>query len=218
MSTLLHLDASARRESHSRNLAATFAKAWLEAEPNSTYAYRDLAAHPVPFISQAWTELCDYVLEHGITDPARLHEAARTPRQQEAWAVVEPLLAEVVAADVLLIGTPMYNYSVPAGLKAWIDQITFPRASLELQVVVASARGGSYVSGAPRAAVDHQERYLRDFFAGHFGVTDVTFVNLEYVNSTVDPTLAHRREEYERSVEEAHQTAAELGRKLASAA
>ncbi|MEU8226656.1 NAD(P)H-dependent oxidoreductase [Kribbella sp. NPDC048915] len=216
MTTLLHLDASARANSHSRRLSAAFAQAWRTARPEDTYVYRDLVADPVPPIGQAWTELCDYALEHEITDPARLPEGARTEAQQAAWAVVEPLLQELVAADVLLIGTPMYNFSVPASLKAWIDQVTFPKARLDLQVVVASARGGSYVPGAPRYAVDHQERYLRDFFDGHFGVTDVTFVNVEWVNATVDPALANRWDDHQASVRDAFTAVDDLAGKIAT--
>jgi FMN-dependent NADH-azoreductase len=214
MTALLHLDASARATSWSRWLGDAFVQAWRELDADGEYTYRDLAADPVPLIDEAWTELCDHVLAQEITDPARYADAARTPEQQAAWAVVEPLLGELLAADVLLIGTPMYNYSVPAALKAWIDQVTFPKASLDLQVVVLSARGGSYVPGTPKYGYDHQERYLRDFFAGHFRVTDVTFVNAELVNATLDPALAHRRAEHEASLRAAVETAAELGRKL----
>jgi FMN-dependent NADH-azoreductase len=214
MTALLHLDASARYTSWSRRLGDAFVQAWRELDRAGEYLYRDLAAEPVPLIGEAWTELCDYLLAHEITDPARYSEAAQTSAQRAAWAVIEPLLSELLAADVLLIGTPMYNYSIPAALKAWIDQITFPKASLDLQVVVLSARGGSYGPGTPKYGYDHQERYLRDFFAGHFRVTDVTFVNAELVNATVDPALAHRQAEHEASLRAAIETAAELGRKL----
>lgn len=216
MANLLHLDTSARRASHSRALGRLFAEQWRAASPESTYTYRDLAANPVPVIGQAWTELCDYALEHGITDPGRLAEGVRTPQQREAWAVVEPLLTELVAADVLLIGVPMYNFSIPASLKLWIDQVTFPRASLDVKVVVASARGGSYAPGTPREPVDHQERYLRDFFRGHFQVDDVTVINAEFVNSTVDPTLEKWRNSYAASYAEAKRAASDLARVLAA--
>lgn len=66
--------------------------------------------------------------------------------------------------DVVLITTPMYDFSVPASLKAWIDQVTFPRMSLAgRRFVIASARGGACGPGTPREPYDHQERYLRDF-------------------------------------------------------
>ncbi len=158
-STLLHLDASARTRSFSRQLSARFAGAWRAAHPDGRYTYRDLAAEPVPHITEAWTEICDAVLGAGITDPGRYREAVTTPAQREAWAVVEPLLAELVAADTVVIGTPMYNFSVPAALKAWLDQVTFPRMSLRgRRFVVAGARGGTNHPGTPRAPLDHDER------------------------------------------------------------
>ncbi|MFI6502071.1 FMN-dependent NADH-azoreductase [Nonomuraea typhae] len=197
---LLHLDASARRTSFSRELSKTYADAWRAARPDAPYVYRDLAADPVPHITEAWTELCDYVLAHEITDISRYHEAVGTPAQQQAWDTLRPLLDEVVAAEVVLIGTPMYNYSIPSSLKAWLDQITFPKMSLRgRRFVVASARGGAYGPGTVREPMDHQERYLRDFFQGHFNVEDVAFINTELANALVDPRLAHLREQHEES-------------------
>ncbi|TNY36713.1 FMN-dependent NADH-azoreductase [Thermomonospora catenispora] len=197
MSHLLHLDASARRNSFSRELSRAFADAWLAARPGAAYTYRDLAADPVPHIDEAWTQLCDHILRHRITDVSRYHEAARTPAQRAAWKIVEPLLNELVAADVVLIGTPMYNFSIPSSLKAWLDQVTFPRMSLAgRRFVVTSARGGAYGPGTPREPVDHQERFLRDFLRGHFAVEDVTFIHAELVNALIDPELAHLRDRH----------------------
>ncbi|MBE1531026.1 FMN-dependent NADH-azoreductase [Actinomadura algeriensis] len=212
MSTLLHLDSSARRRSVSREIGGAFAAAWRAAHPDGRYVHRDLAADPVPVIGEAWTELCDHVLEHGITEIARYKEAVRTPARAAAWAIVEPLLDELVAADVVLIATPMYNYTVPASLKAWIDQVTFPRMSLAgRRFVIASARGGAYSPGAPKEPYDHQERFLRDFISGHFGVNDVASVASELVNARVDPALAELRGRHEESHAEALRAARELG-------
>lgn len=206
---LLHLDSSARRKSVSRRLSGVYAEAWRAANPQAGYVYRDLAAQPVPHIGEAWTELCDHIMEHQITDFARYKEAVSTPARREAWAVVAPLLEEVVAADVVLIGTPMYNYSIPSSLKAWLDQITFPKMSLKgRSFVVASARGGAYGPGTPREPYDHQERFLRDFFKGHFQVEDVTFIHAELVNAYVDPTLSHLRDQHEQSLAAALKQAA----------
>jgi FMN-dependent NADH-azoreductase len=206
---LLHLDASARRASFSRRLSSVYAETWRAAHPEAGYVYRDLAAQPVPHIGEAWTELCDYVLAHEITDISRYREAVRTPAQRQAWAVVEPLLDEVARADVVLIGTPMYNYSIPSALKAWLDQITFPKMSLAgRSFVVTSARGGAYGPGTPREPYDHQERYLRDFFKGHFRVEDVTFIHAELVNARLDPALAHLRDRHEESLAAALKEAA----------
>ncbi|MFI6293597.1 FMN-dependent NADH-azoreductase [Nonomuraea sp. NPDC050790] len=197
---LLHLDASARRTSFSRELSRTYADAWRAAHPGAGYLYRDLAADPIPHITEAWTELCDHVLQHEITDISRYGEAATTPPRQAAWQTLKPLLDEVVKADVVLIGTPMYNYSIPSSLKAWLDQITFPKMSLRgRRFVVTSARGGAYGPGTVREPMDHQERYLRDFFQGHFDVEDVTFISTELANALIDPRLAHLREQHEES-------------------
>ncbi|WP_194817000.1 FMN-dependent NADH-azoreductase [Nocardia sp. XZ_19_385] len=213
MTALLHLDASARRNSLSRELGSAFAEAWRGEHPEGDYRYRDLAADPIPFIDEAWAELCDRVLANGATDLDRLADLAETPAQRAAWAVVEPLLAEVRAADVVLIGAPMYNYSIPASLKAWLDQITFPRMSLApTRFVVASARGGAYSPGAPKERFDYQERYLRDFFAGHFAVEDTVFLNAELANSRQDPHLAHLRAQHDDSYQAALAAARRLGK------
>jgi FMN-dependent NADH-azoreductase len=211
MSTLLHLDASARRTSISREISAAFAESWRAENPEGGYLYRDLAANPVPFIDEAWTELCDAVLAIGNTDLDRLPELVRTPAQADAWAIVAPLLGEVLAADVILIGTPMYNYSIPASLKAWLDQVTFPRMSLgHRRFIVTTARGGAYSPGAPKAAYDYQERYLRDFFAGHYAVHDTVFVNAELANSRQDPLLAGLRGKHDASYAAAIESARNL--------
>ncbi|TLG17660.1 FMN-dependent NADH-azoreductase [Nocardia cyriacigeorgica] len=213
MTTLLHLDASARTRSISRTLSAAFADEWRAGNPDGGYRYRDLALDPVPFIDQGWTELCDLVLANGSTELERIGDLARTPGQRAAWSVTWPLLGELLAADVVLIGTPMYNYSVPASLKAWIDQVAFPRMSLgHRRFVVTTARGGAYSPGAPKAEFDHQERYLRDFFARHFAVTDAVFVNAELANSRLDPGLAHLRAEHDRSYDRALETVRKLAR------
>jgi FMN-dependent NADH-azoreductase len=218
VSALLHLDASARRRSISRELSGAFASAWRANHPDGDYVYRDLAANPVPFIDEAWTELCDAVLTQPHTDLERIADLVRTPAQESAWRVVAPLLDEVRAAEVVLIGTPMYNYSIPAALKAWLDQVTFPRMSLApRRFVVAAARGGAYSDGAPKAAFDYQQRYLRDFFAGHFAVTDTAFITTELANARLDPALAHLRVEHERSHALALDAARRLGKEFSNA-
>ncbi|MFC7546955.1 FMN-dependent NADH-azoreductase [Plantactinospora sp. GCM10030261] len=211
--TLLHIDASARRHSFSREVGDAVADAWRSSHPDGRYVHRDLALTPVPQIDEAWTELCDHILAHQITDIARYPEAVRTPAQARAWAVVEPLLDEMVAADTILIATPMYNYSIPASLKAWIDQVTFPKMALTgRRFVVAYARGGAYGPGTPRHPVDHQERYLRDFFVGHFAIPDeaMTFLGTELVNARLDPGLARLRDAHDAS----HTTALAAARKI----
>ncbi|BBX36729.1 ACP phosphodiesterase [Mycolicibacterium mageritense DSM 44476 = CIP 104973] len=211
MPTLLHIDSSARSRSISRQVGAEFAKAWRAARPDGRYVYRDVTTDPVPFIGEGWTQLCDAVLAAGSTDLDRLAAVARTPEQAAAWAVVQPLLDELRSADIVLIATPMYNYSIPAALKAWLDQVTFPRMSLApRRFVVATARGGAYSPGSPKAAFDYQERFLRDFFAGHYAVTDTVFINAEMANARLDPALAEFRDIHEHSLAQALNTARTL--------
>jgi FMN-dependent NADH-azoreductase len=208
---LLHLDTSPRAQSFSRTLSRAFAASWP-----GRRSYRDLARNPLPPIDEAWTELCDYVLEHQVTEIGRFGEAVRTAAQRRAWAITGPLLAELAAADVVLIGAPMYNYSIPAVLKTWIDQVTFPRMSLAGRTfVVTGARGGAYGPGTARERYDHHERYLRDFFEGHFAVTDVHFIHVELVNSRLDPALEARRDQHEASYASALERARSLARDLA---
>ena len=116
-------------------------------------------------------------------------EAQRTERQNEVVALSDTLIAEVEAADTIVLAVPMYNFSIPSTLKAWIDHIaragrTFrytaagPEGLLKgKKVFVVTARGGVYSDG-PTAAFDFQEPYLRTVL-GFLGLNDVTFVHLE---------------------------------------
>lgn len=116
-------------------------------------------------------------------------EAQRTERQNEVVALSDTLIAEVEAADTIVLAVPMYNFSIPSTLKAWIDHVaragrTFrytaagPEGLLKgKKVFVVTARGGVYSDG-PTAAFDFQEPYLRTVL-GFLGLNDVTFVHLE---------------------------------------
>ncbi len=76
LTTLLHIDTSARRQSISREVSAAFAHAWRAQQPDGDYLYRDLSTDPVPFIDGAWTELCDEVLAQGGTELDRIAESS----------------------------------------------------------------------------------------------------------------------------------------------
>jgi FMN-dependent NADH-azoreductase len=107
---ILHIDCSPRPESHSRQLSAAIVKKLLEAAPNASVSRRDFAAAPLPHAAP------DYATT--LSSPATL---AAPP--SAALDLSEALIQEVEAADVIVIGTPMYNLTVPSVLKAWIDQI-----------------------------------------------------------------------------------------------
>ncbi len=175
---LLRIDSSARRNSISRQLTDKFVHTWKLENPAGEVIERDLAKTSLPLITDEWT-LAAY------SDPATL-----TPGQREILAVSDELIEEVLAADVIVIGAPMYNLTVSAPLKAWIDQIV--RAGRTVlwgpkgaegtvkgkKVIVLTSRGGSFRPGTPAAQYDHQEPYLRHIL-GFIGLNDVTFIHAE---------------------------------------
>ena len=175
---LLRIDSSARRNSVTRQLTQKFVEAWKKEHPAGEVIVRDLATTQLPLITDEWT-----LAAH--SDPASL-----TPAQQETLLISETLVEELLAADTIIIGAPMYNLTVSAPLKAWIDQVvrigrTFlygpngPDGVLKgKKVVVLTSRGGAFRPGTPTAQYDHQEPYLRHIL-GFVGLTDVTFIHAE---------------------------------------
>lgn len=164
---LLHIDSSALgANSVTRDLSATVVARWQDAVPGLSVQYRDLDANPVPHLTG------------GSLAGANPEEAA------DAAAVVEQFLA----ADVIVIGAPMYNFGIPSTLKAWIDRIAVAGKTFRYtengpeglaggkKVIVASGRGGLH-NGAPS---DFQEPYLT-FVLGFLGITDLEFVRAEGV-------------------------------------
>lgn len=126
-----------------------------------------------------------------------------SPAEQHQWSLTRPLLTELLAASTVLIGTPMYNYGVPASLKAWIDRVSFPGAFTDpdtgkslhgTRVVVITARGGAYGPGSPRQAWDFQTPYLRAYFS-KLGVAggNICFINAEMTMAGLAPHLTRVR-------------------------
>lgn len=172
---ILQINSSARAEnSHSTRLAATLVERLRAAQPQTTLAVRDLGRTPHPMLDEAALQ--------ALFSPAE----QRTPEQAARVAQDDALIAEIQAADVVVIGVPMYNFGVPAQLKNWIDaisraQVTFrytangPEGLLTgKKVYVALTRGGLY-RNTPN---DTQTPYLKTFF-GFLGMTDVQFVYAE---------------------------------------
>jgi len=175
---LLRVDSSARRNSVSRQLTSHFAEAWQKENPQGTVIERDLASTTLPQITDEWV--------HAIhTDLASL-----TAEQRQVLAISDQLVDEVLAADTIVIGAPMYNFAIPALLKAWIDQVvrvgktvlfagTGPQGMLKgKKVYVVTSRGGAFRPGTPTERFDYQEPYLRHILA-FIGLTDVTFIHAE---------------------------------------
>lgn len=211
MPCLLHVDASARTAaSYSRRSSAAYAGAWRAVHPDGEVIRRDIGAEPVPFIDEAWTEVDELVVRDGWSDLDEIAAELSDPQHIASWAITRPLLEEVLAADTILIGTPMYNWSVPATLKAWLDHITFPFWRLDgTVVVVCTGRGGRYTPGTASAALDHQEPWLRTYFQ-RVGVTDITFVHSELTLAGVMPSFADHIDERDTSHANALVRAAEL--------
>ncbi|MEU5833497.1 NAD(P)H-dependent oxidoreductase [Streptomyces diacarni] len=174
--SLLHLDASAAAAdvSVSRRLTALFAAGWRERNPDAHYRYRDLAADPVPHLTAAYARLGYRAERSGAVPVERVASLARDADEQAEWRLTLPLLREVLATDTLLLGVPLYNLTVPATLKAWIDRVNFPRAFTDprtggsalrrTRVVLVTAHGGGYGPGAPKEGLDFLTPYLRGYF------------------------------------------------------
>jgi FMN-dependent NADH-azoreductase len=183
MSTILHIDASPRvTRSHSRTLAHAFLDARRKAHPKETRIHRDLAQEAPALPTEAWIAAA-----FGHADP-------KDPATGKVLAESDALVDELLKADRIVLATPMHNFSIPAALKAYIDNIvrlgrTFsagPEGYKGLvpagrKALVITARGGAYAPGTPFAAYDHQEPYLRTIL-GFIGITDVTFVHAEGIN------------------------------------
>lgn len=210
MASLLHLDSAANGsgESVSRELTSLFAQAWKEVNGPAgyRYRYRDLAAEPVPPLDTAYCTLGRRVERAGLLPPERVPELITGAAEARAWALTRPLIDELLAAGTVVIGAPMYNLSVPALLKAWIDRITFPGAFTDpagggsllrdTKVVVVAARGGAYGPDSGRQDQDFQTPYLRAYFGRH-GVAEanLSFVTAELTVAGVMPHLARFRQD-----------------------
>ncbi|MFI1964402.1 FMN-dependent NADH-azoreductase [Streptomyces pathocidini] len=212
MPTLLHIDSSAfpQGASASRDVAASFREAWQRENPDGTVVYRDLAADPVPHIDAT-------AISAGFSDPA-----GHTPEQQAAWAARLALIEELEQADAVLIGAPMYNFTIPSTLKAWLDHVILmgrtggdsPSAAGTPVTVVAS-RGGSYAPGTPREGFEFVQTYLEKLLGGMLGL-EVDFIVPELTLARTTPAMADLIELADASRAKAHQDATEKARKLAA--
>ena len=186
MATVLVITCSPRGErSVSRALTTRFAQEWARHHPQDTIRLRDLGQHPVPHITETW-----------IVGASEGPES-QTGASRDAIAISDTLIDEFLAADRYVIGSPIYNFNIPATLKAWIDQIvragkTFavgPTGSEGLvkdkKALFITTNGGVYTPGTPGVEFNFQEPYLRAIFK-FIGVTDVRFVTADGMNQGVD--------------------------------
>ncbi len=176
---LLHVDSSITGEnSASRKLTQQIVTTWTAKHPDTEVEYLDLVAQaPNHFTMAAMAP------RTGQTEGLSAEQTAEN-------AVSEQLVSQFLAADVIVIGAPFYNFSIPSQLKAWIDRLAQPGRTFRYTasgpeglakgktVIVASSRGGVYSTTEAMQALEHQESYLK-VVLGFFGITDVRFVRAE---------------------------------------
>jgi len=178
MSHILLVTSSPRgSEGLSTRYASQLAKQLAAQRPGATLTVRDLAVAPLNHIGEA------YVV--GRTTPPD----ARTPAQAEAVALAESLVAELTAADTVVIGSAMINFGPPTPLKAWFDHVTWPGVTFRYagnsvegllkgkKVYLVTASGGVFSEG-PMAAWDYQSGYLKHLL-GFLGLTDIEHLRVE---------------------------------------
>jgi FMN-dependent NADH-azoreductase len=200
---VLHIDSSiSGGQSVSRELTASVVARLKQTTPNLEVTYRDLAAAPVPHQSPAilFAKLkalheagalsgdIGEMVAAAVKGGALVEETAKAE-----FATTNVALDEFLAADIIVVGAPMYNFGIPSQLKAWIDCLAAPGKTFSYsasgveglagakKVIIASSRGGFYSASSPMAFMDHQETFLTSFF-GFIGITDTTFVRAEGVN------------------------------------
>lgn len=187
MRTLLHIDSSMDDVSSvSRGLTARFAAAWAAKDGERAVVRRDLHADPVPHLTSPASHWAPH-LRAGVEPPA-----AESRLQAE-------LIAQVDTSDLIVIGAPMYNWSIPSTLKAWLDHLHVPGWTAPFDevtmpfgrkpVVVVSSRGDRYGPGTPNPDADHEIPALRQILAVALGM-DVTFVVRELTLASTIPAMA----------------------------
>ena len=189
---ILQIIASAQgANSYSTRLSQGIIDKLLAAQPGSTVVVRDVATHPFPHLEEAHL--------NAFFTPAE----SRSPEQQQAVRHSDEAIAQVMAADVLVIGVPFYNFSISSSLKAWLDHLT--RANITFRytatgpeglitgkkVYLALASGGVYSEG-PMQPYDFAVPYLR-FMLGFLGMSDITVARAEGIKvPALEPTALQK--------------------------
>lgn len=162
MTQILQIDASARpgfagtdeHGSHSRKLTHQFVSSWQTRYPEDTVTQRDIGITPPSFINHEW-----------------IQSAFTSPEQQEPWmtrvlAESDQLIDEVIAADILVIGAPLYNFGMPAALKAWVDLVVRLGRTVDYDPTTPEAPFTPLLTGKPRHAIILSSRGGAGFGAG----------------------------------------------------
>lgn len=188
---LLHIDSSILgQNSASRGLTASVVQQWVAQHPGTEVEYLDLAKDAPSHLD---VESLGFRLG---PDAAEL-----TAAQKRENALSEALVSQFLASDVVVVGAPLYNFSIPSQLKAWIDRIAQAGRTFKYTengpiglaagktVIVVSSRGGIYSTSDAGQAMEHQESYLKVVF-GFFGITDVRIIRAEGLNMGDAPKAA----------------------------
>jgi FMN-dependent NADH-azoreductase len=193
MKNMLRIDSSTRSEgSISRDLGTHFERTWLAQHPGASVVHRDVALEPIEHIR-------NLTVAGYYTPTDQL-----TPELIEATAQSDALIAELEAADTVLITTPMYNFSIPSSLKAWVDQIvrihktfSYDGSSFnglltgkKAYVIVAYGASG-YMAGEGFAAANFVESYLR-FILNFLGISDVQFFHAQATTAAPEIAAQHK--------------------------
>ncbi|MDB5520305.1 MAG: acpD [Tardiphaga sp.] len=179
---LLHIDSSVLGpHSVSRQVSAAIVDRLAKATPTSLdIVYRDLTAAPLDHLSGSHL--------------AAAQGVAPSPALAQDLAAGQTMLDEFLAADIVVIGAPMYNFTIPSQLKAWIDRIVVAGKTFKYsdkgaeglagdkRVIIAVSRGNFYAAGAPAAAGEHLETYLRWVF-GFIGITNPEIISADGVQA-----------------------------------
>jgi FMN-dependent NADH-azoreductase len=174
---LLHIDSSVLGpHSVSRQVSAAIVERLRQASPGLDIAYRDLSSTPLAHLSAPHL--------------AAAQGAAPDAAFRDDIAASQAVLEEFLAADIVVLGAPMYNFTIPSQLKAWIDRIlvagkTFKYSAQGAEglagnkrVIIAVSRGGFYGAGTPAAVGEHLETYLRWVF-GFIGIANPEFISAD---------------------------------------
>ncbi|MEL6494801.1 MAG: NAD(P)H-dependent oxidoreductase [Cyanobacteria bacterium J06623_7] len=202
MTRILRIDSSSRTEnSHSRQLADYFQTMWQQKHPDTQIVVRDLIQTPIPHLSD--TAIA------GFYTPAE----QQTPAMQQETAISNELVKELQSSDILLVSVPMYNFSLPAALKAWIDQIvrigeTFAYdgtnftglVKVKRAYIICTYGSSGYVNGGAFSALNFLEPYLQGLLS-FLGIKEIKFFHLQ--GTTADEaTVKSNTQEVQKAIAE----------------
>lgn len=162
---------------------------WQAANPGGTVTYRDFGSDPLP---------------HFTTKTGRARMVApeeRTPEEAASWELSKVLIEEVLHADVILLGLPVYNFGAPSTVKAWVDHLVAPGLSIDTStgtgmlaghdLLVLESRGGGYAPGTPREGWDHAEAWLPHSLS--LTGLEPRFITAELTLAETNPAMAELR-------------------------